>query len=276
MVLQGLVCVARAGRGEFERHCLCCSPIICKAYDRVVLDTPLPDMQHVSYPSVWEWNGDVYMLPESKHVNEIRLFVADPFPHHWSVAVSLLHLFRPHFQAFQELAFCIGASTYCQRIDQSIVMFLQEVIAEVSGGFAGPSIVRHPVSGFWFLFVTTADNSQLLLLFAQTLHGAWRQHPGNPIVSGDHRRTRCGGRIVVTRSGRIFRPVQDMEPVDGLSCIFCDVTSVSPTHGNGIAFAHALPSRMCCSRSCSAALPCGRCLLSGIQDAGSASSRSRS
>ena len=158
-------------------------------YNGIVLDTPEPEMWHLSYPYVWEDQGRVFMLPESKHVEAVRLFVADPFPSRWRVAT---------------------------------------VIATLPGGFADPSIVQHPVSGLWFLFLTSGDNSQLLLLFAPDPMGPWEVHPSSPIVVGDRRRTRCGGRVVVTQGGRIFRMAQDLEPIYGRGLRTFEVTTLTP------------------------------------------------
>lgn len=52
----------------------------------VALDEPF----HLSYPFVFEHDGDVYMIPESRARSEIRLYVARPFPSRFELRGVLL------------------------------------------------------------------------------------------------------------------------------------------------------------------------------------------
>ena len=56
------------------------------AYERIVLDEPF----HLSYPYVFQWGEDYYLMPESAEANSIRLYKADPFPMHWTLVTTLL------------------------------------------------------------------------------------------------------------------------------------------------------------------------------------------
>lgn len=55
-------------------------------YDRVVLDEPF----HLSYPYVFGWEGDYYLIPESFEANAIRLYKAIDFPRQWSFVGNLI------------------------------------------------------------------------------------------------------------------------------------------------------------------------------------------
>lgn len=55
-------------------------------YDQVVLDEPF----HLSYPYVFEWQNDYYMIPESFEANSIRLYKAAEFPYGWSFVGTLV------------------------------------------------------------------------------------------------------------------------------------------------------------------------------------------
>lgn len=55
-------------------------------YQRIVLDEPF----HVTYPYVFQWEGEWYMLPETTQANEVRLYKAARFPIEWSYAGTLL------------------------------------------------------------------------------------------------------------------------------------------------------------------------------------------
>lgn len=45
---------------------------------------------HLSYPHVFEWNGTVYMVPETRQANSIRLYAAVCFPHDWRLVNVLV------------------------------------------------------------------------------------------------------------------------------------------------------------------------------------------
>jgi hypothetical protein len=55
-------------------------------YRQVILDEPF----HLSYPYVFKWENDYYLIPESFEANSIRLYKAEDFPIHWSYQTSLL------------------------------------------------------------------------------------------------------------------------------------------------------------------------------------------
>ena len=55
-------------------------------YKQIVLDEPF----HLSYPYVFKWNNEYYMIPESSEVNSIRLYKSIDFPVKWSFVATLL------------------------------------------------------------------------------------------------------------------------------------------------------------------------------------------
>lgn len=46
-------------------------------YKRIVLDEPF----HLSYPDVFKWEDNYYMIPESAEDSSVRLYKAKKFPH---------------------------------------------------------------------------------------------------------------------------------------------------------------------------------------------------
>jgi hypothetical protein len=56
-------------------------------YEQIVLDEPF----HLSYPYVFKWDGEYYMIPESYEGKATRLYHADQFPKKWSRAADLIH-----------------------------------------------------------------------------------------------------------------------------------------------------------------------------------------
>lgn len=59
---------------------------IAWTYDGVVLDEP----HHLSYPLVFAWEGEHYMLPEGYQGGAIRLYRAEDFPYGWREVAVLL------------------------------------------------------------------------------------------------------------------------------------------------------------------------------------------
>jgi beta-xylosidase len=55
-------------------------------YQKIVLVEPF----HLSYPYVFAWDDEYYMIPEAWELKAIRLYRADPFPNRWSPVTSLV------------------------------------------------------------------------------------------------------------------------------------------------------------------------------------------
>ena len=55
-------------------------------YEQVILDEPF----HLSYPYVFKWEDDYYLIPESFEANSVRLYKADRFPTQWSFVETLV------------------------------------------------------------------------------------------------------------------------------------------------------------------------------------------
>lgn len=55
-------------------------------YERIVLDEPY----HLSYPYVFQWEGQFYMIPESAKAGAIRLYRAEGFPYLWTFVSNLI------------------------------------------------------------------------------------------------------------------------------------------------------------------------------------------
>lgn len=55
-------------------------------YQKIVLNEPF----HMSYPYVFEYKGQMYMIPESAEANQLRLYSATRFPDQWKFEKTLL------------------------------------------------------------------------------------------------------------------------------------------------------------------------------------------
>lgn len=71
---QGAIALATSANGTAWR------------YDRVVIDEDF----HLSYPYVFEWNGEHYLVPESHEDLSVRLYRATTFPSAWEYQGDLI------------------------------------------------------------------------------------------------------------------------------------------------------------------------------------------
>jgi hypothetical protein len=136
---------------------------LCWTYQQIVLAEPF----HLSYPYVFESDGDVFMVAETLGAGAVMLYRAESFPLRWKPEARL-----------------------------------------VTGTHADPSIVRHDDKWWLFTCPNPRLNDTLRLYVADALTGPWREHPRSPIVSGDKRIARPGGRVVAG-DGRLVRYAQD-------------------------------------------------------------------
>ncbi|MCC6316306.1 MAG: hypothetical protein IT361_01350 [Gemmatimonadaceae bacterium] len=125
---------------------------------------------HLSYPYVFEWQGQHYMVPETAAMGRVELWRATRFPDQWS-RVSVLLDDRPLVDA-----------TITQ-VDGRWWMF---AAGTESGGDA------------W---------DELYLYHADSPLGPWRPHARNPVIS-DVRSARPAGRLFC-HGGAWYRPAQD-------------------------------------------------------------------
>ena len=128
-------------------------------YQKIVLREPY----HLSYPYVFRWRGQYFMVPETLDAGHIRLYRATAFPDRWEYVSNLY-----------EGAFA----------DSSLVRH-----ADRWWMFACPD----PRSG----------NDRLRLFMADRLTGPWREHPASPIIERDAHIARPGGRVIPWKSGVI-------------------------------------------------------------------------
>jgi hypothetical protein len=81
------------------------------------------------------------------------------------------------------------------------------------------------LNSFWWMFTNpVAPANQILELFyAASIIGPWQRHPMSPLVSGNHRIARGGGRVIV-QDDRPVRFAQDCFPSYGTSIRAFEIT----------------------------------------------------
>ena len=154
--------------------------------------TPVPILQadhHLSYPFVFSHGGEVYMIPETGDVSQIRLYRAARFPTEWELDRVLVDDIR-------------AADATLIEADGRWWMF-----AAVGGR-------------------GTTLGDELHLFLAGSPLGPWAPHPANPIVS-DVRAARPAGAIL--RDGdRLVRPAQDGSRRYGWAVSLREITVLTP------------------------------------------------
>jgi len=141
---------------------------------------------HFSYPYVFEYDGQLWMLPEYSSSNRLQLFRCVEFPHHWVADRILME----------------GTS------------------------YADPTVFEHDGVWWMFISLKTGFcglTSNLFLFHADNpISSEWIPHPMNPVVSGFHQ-SRPAGRPFVA-NGRLFRPAQNCLKRYGHFVVFNEIT----------------------------------------------------
>jgi hypothetical protein len=153
---------------------------------RVALHRP----HHVSYPCVFEWNGDIYMVPETTANRTIELYRSDAFPDRWILDRVLV---RDVLAA--------DSTVFVQ--DDRLWLFTSLAIPR------------------------TAGDDELCVFSADSLDGEWVEHPMNPVVA-DHARARPAG-YIFSRNGDLIRPAQDGRHRYGSGVVFNRIERLSET-----------------------------------------------
>lgn len=156
-------------------------------YKQVVLEEPF----HLSYPHVFESDGEYFMIPESKHAKEVRLYKADDFPTRWSHVGNLFD----NVEYVDCTPFRHGGKWW---------LFV---------GCGSPPLM--------------ADT--LRLFHADKLTGPWIEHPSSPIISDNPHIARPAGRIIEWEN-RLFRFTQDCSPRYGLSVSAFEIKELTVSH----------------------------------------------
>ncbi len=130
----------------------------------------LVEPHHLSYPQVFEFGGEVWMIPESSAARQVVLYRAERFPDRWVRHATLI--------ADREIS--------------------DATLLERDGRFWLFGTERH----------SQGNPSDTMVVFsADTLEGPWLPHPMNPVLI-DRSAARPGGAFV-QQGNRLFLPVQD-------------------------------------------------------------------
>ena len=100
--------------------------------------------------------------------------------------------------------------------------FVTELIA---GDYADPSLIFK--DGRWWLFVLKPGD-KLALFYADDFRGPWTEHPSSPLITGDKKISRPGGRLIIFGE-RIIRYAQMDGPSYGSALRAFQVDEITTT-----------------------------------------------
>lgn len=158
---------------------------------------------HLSYPFVFEWRGDYYMIPETGARNVVELYRSASFPFTWQPQQVLLEANSP----------------------------LDATLAEVNGTWwMFVNIQEEGVAVNW---------DELHLYHAESPLGPWKPHARNPIVS-DVRSARPAGHLFCS-GDVLYRPSQDSSLRYGYATTINKIVALSPAEYRETEVAKILP-----------------------------------
>jgi hypothetical protein len=146
---------------------------------------------HLSYPFVFEWQDDYYMIPETGERDVVELYRASSFPLQWEPVKVLLEARSP----------------------------LDTTLIDVNGTWwMFINIEEEGVAVNW---------DELHLYYSESPLGPWKPHARNPVVS-DVRSARPAGRLFWSNNA-LYRPSQDSSLRYGYATTISKVTNLSPS-----------------------------------------------
>ncbi|MER8581210.1 hypothetical protein NKG95_21280 [Mesorhizobium sp. M1423] len=150
---------------------------------QIVLEEP----HHLSYPFVFEQDGQIWMIPESGAAKNISLYRAVEFPYRWTREACLIE----GIEGYDTTPLCHEGGFWF---------------------FVSPRLWR---STSWDV---------LSLFRAESLTGSWTPHAANPVLL-DATLSRPAG-AVIRHGGRTLRPVQDCTRGYGRAVTFCRIDAL--------------------------------------------------
>jgi hypothetical protein len=151
----------------------------------------LDEDRHLSYPFLFSFAGDLYMVPESAAARRVDLYRCDAFPLVWTRVGTLLD----GIQAADATLFEHGGHWWL---------------------FCSARLGKARLNESLFAF--HADSP---------LSDRWTPHAGNPLVR-DYAGGRPGGRVFVDGLGRLLRPAQASVPRYGYGLGLHEILELTP------------------------------------------------
>jgi len=146
---------------------------------------------HLSYPHIFEYEEEYYMIPETGSNKTIELYKCTSFPNKW---------------------------VFVRNIMENISSRDTTVFYYNNKWWLFTSIIE--------LTTTTLSFNELFLYYSNDLFSSdWISHPENPIVS-DHKLSRPAGKIFI-KENKIYRPSQDCSGIYGKALNINQITKLT-------------------------------------------------
>ncbi len=145
---------------------------------------------HLSYPFIFHWKGDYYMIPETAQNRTVELYRCVSFPFDWQLEMVLLE----------------------------DVTAVDATLTEIDGRWW--MFVNIGVEGM------ANNRDELFLFYAKTPLGPWQPHQRNPVKS-DARSARPAGHLF-WRQGTLYRPAQDCSERYGYAISINKLNQLTP------------------------------------------------
>jgi hypothetical protein len=153
----------------------------------------LTEPYHLSYPFLFERDGELYMVPEKRAAKRVDLYRCVQFPEQWEYVRTLLD----------------------------------------GMALADPTLFEHDGRWWLFCAAASGRmrvNESLVAFYADDpLSDRWVAHRGNPLVR-DFSRGRPAGRVFRHDSGALLRPSQNCVRRYGYGLNLGEIVALSPTH----------------------------------------------
>jgi hypothetical protein len=183
---------------ELDRQGICSAP-------RVVLERAY----HLSYPFLFTWQGETYMIPETRENGTIEMYRASDFPYSWVREAVLM--------------------SGIEATDTTLLQHQNRWWLFTAG------VLDH-----------AAPEKTLCLFFADSPWGPWSAHPKNPIVS-DVCHARPAG-CLYFEDGQLIRPGQNCSKGYGYAVELHRVDVLSETEYRETPLGNITPDRIPGSR----------------------------
>jgi hypothetical protein len=165
--------------------------------------TVLEEPFHLSYPFVFEDEGELWMIPESSAAKQVIAYRCKRFPDQWERHATLLSGVE------------LGDATIVRHDGR---YYLFGATREDAGGYS----------------------DTLSIYYADDMLGPWTPHAQNPVLI-DRANARPAGHFV-RHDGRLWRPVQDCSGGYGAAVALVEVLELSPTRFEQVRRYHVAPS----------------------------------
>lgn len=154
-------------------------------YSGIVLDEPF----HVASPTVFKWEGNYYMVPETYTIKSVRLYTATNFPYNWSYSTTLIS----------------------------------------GGAFVESSVFRYNDTWWMFVGGAANRNCTIYYSSNLTELSSWKEHPMGPIVDNNLTMARPAGRTIVFNGTKIVRWATKCDVVFGETVRAFEVDTLTNT-----------------------------------------------